>query len=86
VENRWYHVVGVIDSDDEIMKIYINGANVAEIRDQNLSSGIRDTTGDLIIGNDFGASGATGPFKGVMDDLRIYNRALSEEEIRILAE
>lgn len=86
VQNRWYHVVGVIDASEESMKIYINGEKVAEIYDEHLASGIRDTNGDLIIGNDFGTSGSMGPFKGVMDDLRIYDRALSEEEIEALAE
>lgn len=81
----WHHVVGVIDAGNESMKLYIDGRLVQQMHDSHLSSGIRDSDGDLIIGNDFGASGAMGPFAGVMDDLRIYNRVLSVDEIRELA-
>lgn len=83
--NRWYHVVGIIDADDSTMRMYIDGNLVEEVFDGALASGIRDTTGDLIIGNDFGFIG-TGAFKGEMDDLRIYDRVLSQEEIDALVD
>jgi hypothetical protein len=71
---QWYHVVGITrDSTD--MDIYVNGTN---------DGGAYDGTGDAIAYND--GPGVIGKnalfyFHGVIDDIQMYNRALSEAEI-----
>jgi len=71
--HTWTHVTGVYD--DAMMKLYINGALV----------GSRSATGaelsnalDLYIGsNNYG----TDSFYGLIDELEIFNRALTDSEI-----
>ncbi len=63
------------------VKIFLNGKAVeTEILQDNLKDSIK-TDADLMIGNKaFGK-----PYKGQLDDLRIYNRVLTPEEIERLA-
>jgi hypothetical protein len=72
-ENTWYFVVATYDG--LYMKIYING-NL----DNSLSVSITvaTTTANLRIG---GETYSGSRFSGLIDEVRIYNRALSEQEI-----
>jgi len=69
----WYHIVGTYDGS--VGKIYINGR-----LDSQTSSvfSISSVSSNLQIG---GLSGADS-FNGIIDDVRIYNYARSEEQIR----
>ena len=73
---RWQHVVAV--KDGPAMKLYINGELVGEGRDTNeLPTGLR-----LLIGRLYpNAPISVRPFIGQLDELAIYDRALSPEEI-----
>ncbi len=78
--NTWYHIVCIFENGSQ--RVYINGKiRQATIRDFN---SLKQCNGSqLVIGafvKDFPAL-----FKGKMDDLRIYGRALNEEEIKELA-
>ena len=73
----WYHVCAVRQSSGT-GSIYINGA-------QSGSSGSTGTPvdGGISLGiGDRGSNGSEAPFKGLIDDVRIYNRALSTGEIQ----
>src|SRR3989344_489247 len=77
--NTWIHVTGVKEGTS--LLLYINGAlnNSA-----TLSSAIMDYTGDIVetvISTD---NSRTGTVKGALDDVRVYNRALSADEIKRL--
>ena len=77
--NQWYHVVGTNDGSQQ--KVYINGVEVAS---SNVVTGpIRDTNVDLWIGQitDGYVSAA---FNGLIDDVRIYNYALDENQVAAL--
>jgi hypothetical protein len=73
---RWQHLVAV--KDGAAMKLYINGELVGEGRDTNeLPTGLR-----LLIGRLYpDSSRSVRPFIGQLDELAIYDRALSPEEI-----
>ncbi len=75
-ENSWSHVVFVADGIK--YKIYING-----ISKLKWSSAYKKIDGDgvkaYIIGSD--ADDLTRNYKGMFDDIRIYNRTLTEDEI-----
>lgn len=76
--NAWYHVVGVIDTDvGGGQRLYVNG-----ILDNSSSVTSRGSTfaTQANIGNTWSGS----PFQGVLDDVRIYNRALSANEVNQL--
>ncbi len=80
----WYHIVGIFVPGDSIT-IYVNGSLDAIITDSIVPS-IFDSTQNLIIGNQWNLADPNTYFNGLIDDIRIYNRALSEEEIYTLSE
>lgn len=73
----WYFVAGTWDGTNWIL--YVNGVAVVT----NNFAGFTPTTGDgaLTMGNEAGNSQN---LKGVLDEARVYNRALSPAEIRAL--
>ena len=82
----WYHVAAIRDRHNAI-KLYVNGvqeATAGDLADDiTLSASRQHTMGAL----NYGASGGPGAyFFGTMDEMRIYNRALTVEEITALAE
>jgi len=86
----WVHLVGTYNGKTGKMSLYVDGdligtqTHVGEIRlDQE------SLNRPLAIGAELnGASidDATGEFDGYVRDVRIYNRALSDEEVKFLAE
>nr|WP_319494010.1 LamG-like jellyroll fold domain-containing protein [uncultured Desulfobacter sp.] len=78
----WTHFVGVIDRQQHKMRIYVNGILKNEITDAY--STFNNNLNDLIIGWTEEISSSYSPFKGRLDELRIYSRALSEDEVSIL--
>ena len=81
----WYHVAGVYDATNHMIKTYVNG-----YLDRSLSgveaNALATTTGDFKMGREPWNSGAnTRYFNGAIDDVRIYKRVLSDQEILMLA-
>ncbi len=75
--NRWTYVVGIYDGAN--LKLYIDGS----IGDQEEVSGTINTNdASLLIGTRLGTAANT--FSGKIDDLRVYQRAISENEIESL--
>ncbi len=77
-DKKWTHIT--ITWDGSIVRYFINGIEESETRNFNNSLNVID--GNLVIGKD--APGATEWFSGKIDDLRLYNRALTEAEIKEL--
>jgi hypothetical protein len=72
-ENQWYHLTFWYDFENQNRRIYIDGVLQAE----GSAGPFLGTTGDTIIG-----SWGTGQwFRGIIDDVQIYNHALDEGEI-----
>jgi hypothetical protein len=76
--DEWYHILATYDNG--IGKMYVNG-KLEEETDQKPES-IRPVTTNLTIGHIFGWAVADWPCNGVIDELRIYNRALTESEVQ----
>ena len=74
--NTWYHLAIVRDSP--VCRFYINGLKYEGNAPGNLSSA-SDPYGKLVIGTDRTRSRAF--FEGGVDDLKIYNCALTDAEI-----
>jgi hypothetical protein len=75
---NWYHVVCVYDNTN--MKIYLNG----QLKDTyTFTGGTGTSTPDknMAIGARSFDSTIDGFFTGTLDDIRVYNRALTDEEI-----
>lgn len=76
--NQWFHVAVTCDSAE--IKIYLNGVMDAK----KIQGQIPVTKGvDLIIGKTIGTGSPF--FDGMIDEMRIYNRALTAEEIAVSA-
>ncbi len=76
---QWNHVAVAVDRSTGLAAIYVNGQNV---------------TADATVRNDFPTNqplllarftDGTAPLLGALDDVRIYGRALSIDEIRVLS-
>jgi hypothetical protein len=77
--NEWFLYTAVIDRVNHSIKAYLNGELVLEEQD-NYSS-FNNNEENLRIGWTEEVHSNFDFFNGKIDDLRIYNRALSEEEI-----
>jgi hypothetical protein len=72
--NTWAHLTATYDG--ATLRLYVNGTQVAS---SAVSGAMATTTGSLRIG---GNTVWSEWFKGTIDDVRIYNRALSTSEIQ----
>ncbi len=77
--NSWYHVVHIYNGNEGF--IYINGILISS---QYGSAFIGDNSADLLIGKPNWNAGNVKNFHGVIDDVGIYNRALSASEVQQL--
>jgi hypothetical protein len=81
-DTNWHYVVGTWDgtSNDNGKKLYLDGALVASSNTTFTAMG--STSYDFMIGK--GSSPNVFPFRGSIDEVRVYNRALSADEVRLL--
>lgn len=81
--NKWYHVVSVFDLSAQSVAIYVDGLRVAAtLSTAGTPPTVFDDTAKAIqIGQITGVAGATNFFTGLIDDVRIYNRILSANEV-----
>ena len=73
--NVWQHVVAHVD--DGVHRYWLNGENVGEFDGQNPLPGTADTA-DVLVGK---THENNRQFLGLIDEVRVWNRALSEDEI-----
>ncbi|SLM32559.1 exported hypothetical protein [Desulfamplus magnetovallimortis] len=73
--NKWYHIAGVYDTSSG-MKLYINGV----LDTSNLLSGTVTSNSSFFIGNN--KIGDNRFIDGMMDEVRVWNTARTEAEIK----
>jgi len=83
---QWVHVVALRDVTTKKIQVYLNGVMVKEMTTKALGIG---EASDLIVGNigelEFLTSAnAPAPYRGALDELRVYNYALTPTEITAL--
>ncbi|MHC4249953.1 MAG: LamG-like jellyroll fold domain-containing protein [Planctomycetota bacterium] len=78
--NAWHHFAATYDSAGGVARLYVDGALRASMT--GLSGSIRHSDDLFIMGQDIRSHGS---IPGAADDVRIYNRALSAEEVKTLA-
>ncbi|RMG83669.1 MAG: hypothetical protein D6714_09305 [Bacteroidetes bacterium] len=77
----WYHVT--IVRQGTLTKVYLNGAFYAQGKSTNAQRiDLSNNNAILTVGASQCTQGFDTPFKGFIDELRIYDRALKENEIR----
>ncbi len=72
-ENNWYHITFWYDFENQNRRIYVNGVLEAEAS----ATPYLGASGDTVIGS----WGTDQWFQGIIDDVRIYSRALTDAEI-----
>ncbi|MBW4891612.1 hypothetical protein KXQ82_17940 [Mucilaginibacter sp. HMF5004] len=87
--NNWVHVVVVRDVTNKKLLMYMNGAQVGTVAITKANSGIGEASA-LALGNigelEFlAATNKPAPYKGMLDEVRIYNYVLSTSEITALS-
>ncbi|MDA7777689.1 thrombospondin type 3 repeat-containing protein, partial [Flavobacteriaceae bacterium] len=84
-QNKWYHVVGTFNSSDGVIKLYLNSKLVGSLSTNKTSllTNIPDSDNKFKIGvRDLFSSGYTyGWFKGKIDDVGVWSKALTQEEV-----
>jgi hypothetical protein len=73
-DNQWHHIVAVYDGAQ--MRLYVDGKLDAS---QTASGSLNVSSANVYIGGSPSQS-----FNGLIDDVRIYDRALSDHEIDVL--
>ena len=71
-EGRWHHVAGTWDGSTQ--RLYLDGV---EIANQKLSGALGTTSGVRL-------SNTPEPLNGMLDDARIYDRALTQQDISVV--
>ena len=74
--NTWYHFVGVYSKSNSIKKIFVNGIEKVS---KSISTSLGITDNPLRIG---AGSATWEQFPGLIDEVKIYNYALTDEEIK----
>ena len=81
-DNKWHHLVGTINSS--IYELWIDGAKVNSLNNNHSNVDLSQTY-NLYIGAHFNDGiDQNMHFEGAIDDVRLYNRALSISEIEQL--
>ncbi len=79
--NSWHNIS--VSYDKSFIKVYIDG-KLASSQPDNYGINILGNSG-ISIGISNQANGYWDPYDGIFDDLRIYNRALTQSEISFIA-
>lgn len=74
-KGKWYHVVAVLDASLGDWRIYVNNVLAAQ---DTIGPVQADIAALLTLGN---SAGATMPFDGILDEVAIYDRALTADEV-----
>jgi hypothetical protein len=76
--NTWYHVAGVYDAAARTLNIYVNGVPDNGVLIGTVPASQLNAPDNVTIGRRSGGY----YFQGTIDELRLYNRALSQTEIQ----
>ena len=85
IKSAWQHILYTYTHSNRQVKIYINGALD---KTDTVVDGVTKTNGDLVIGRsdyDNPNTGIPDEYGGLIDEVRIYDRVLSDQEIINLA-
>jgi glucose/arabinose dehydrogenase/PKD repeat protein len=79
--NTWYHIAGVYDAAARTLNIYVNGVLDNGVLSGTVPAAQTDANFNVNIGQRTGLPG-TFNFRGRLDEVHIFNRALSASEIQ----
>jgi hypothetical protein len=77
--NQWYYVTGVYNAAAQTIDVYLNGQLNNGQLVGSITNGQQNSTLDVTIGRRAGTTGFE--FNGVIDEVRLYNQAISPAQI-----
>jgi hypothetical protein len=77
-DDKWHHIVGVYDGPNTRLDLYVDGVLSTASLEGTIPASISSQSRPIYIGNDNGSFRA---YQGSIDDVRIYNRAISSTEV-----
>lgn len=80
VLNTWTNLVGVFDGGDDTLQIYVNGQLQGTANDPTPFA----TSGELVMGRSLYGHGQVGFWAGLISNVRVFNQALTPEQITAL--
>jgi len=87
VDGEWHFAVGVVDRENQLQHLYVDNivgdTYIGDVGDSDISTiGSVDNYGmsDLYIGRSSDLSGSDYFYDGDLDEIRLYSKALSEDE------
>ena len=78
LSDRWYHVAATFDDNANRVQIFVDGV---EVLTQSTNASLSPNTADLYLGNNW----ENKAWAGLMDDIRLYDQALTTNQIAMLA-
>lgn len=78
--NTWVHLVGVVSTYAKQLRLVVNG----EVEGITALPKLTSTTGDLVIGRGQWNGGPMDWFPGAVNDVEVFNRALTDSQVRAL--
>lgn len=78
LDSEWHHLIAIFDRD-EVLSIYMDNKKVLETNDIRYFSRSVSSTNPMKIGQD-DTGGTSKRFNGVIDEIRVYKRLLSDVE------
>jgi hypothetical protein len=80
--NQWVNIISTYSSSDGYVRIYFNGSLSDSLYISSITS--NTSTDDLQIGRGNNINYSVNYFTGLLDDIRIYDRALNTDEVAAL--
>jgi len=81
IANRWVHITGIIRAGTD-MDLYVNGINVGGAYSGSTNLPMSSTAADIAKIGYWYSNGQVTRFKGKLDEIRVWNRSLSQDEVR----
>jgi len=83
--NQWQHIAATWDRASGDLKIYVNGALGGQTNSPLIPIGALDASSEPAIGiGNHGGTFHQFPFNGLIDELGLYNRALTANEVALI--
>ncbi len=82
IDNTWHHIAVVLKDSSNTITVYVDGSNVL-----GFTSTVSVAAGDVLsFGQEYDGIVTSDFYNGLLDEVRVYGRALSTAEIAILAQ
>jgi len=80
-DGQWHQIVGVRDSSANQIRLYVDGQRVPTASSTGSLVSIIDTPAPFLIGGAVVGGTPTNTYTGMIDEVRVWNTALSDEDV-----